>query len=1221
MSEAVPNADKNKVDAGQQPSGELSSATVAASGDAIFSLDPQGRITAWNPAAQKLFGFTPQEAIGTPAPKLLCPPHLRQEAAETLDKVARGEGPFHYESQRQKKDGSLIDVSVTLFGVRNQADELIGIAAVYRDISEHQQVQTELAIHLEQETVVAAFGQRALAAEELAPLLDEAVALAARTLNVEYCAVLELQTGGKAFLLREGVGWKEEVAGQATVGAGLDSQAGYTLLSREPVIVDDLATESRFHSSQLLHDHGVVSGFSTIISYPDKPYGVLSAHTRSRRKFTRREANFLQAIANIIGQVARRAATAQGLRRSEAYFHSLIDNSFDIMVALDPDGTIRFESGSMRRTFGYEPGEVLGRCCFDFVHRDDIERVRRALEATLQAGTSAFECRLRRKDGVWRSCELASAAVLIPEGRQGLVVNIHDMTERTEAEQEHAFLSSIVESAHIAIIGVTQDGKIASWNRAAASAYGYTAGEILGQPFGKLLVEGETTASEMIARGMRGERSGLHEALRLRKDGQIVSLSVTESPILDKTGAVVGLASIERSPSEETRLQQELQEAHAYTRGLIESSLDAMLMVGSDLIITDVNEQAVKLMGTRRDALIGSRFDSYFTGPGHAAQGIGRTISEGYVANYELAPKPVNGKQILVSFNASVFRDAAGQPSGAFAVARDVTQQRELERELRQAQVYTHGLIESSLDAMLTVDHNLVIMEVNEQMATLTEIPKTMLIGSRFDKCFTDPERAAAGVNETLTDGFVTNYDLAIHTPTGKEILVSFNASTFYDTAGNIPGVFVVARVVTEQRRTEQRLRDQQNYSRALIESALDALLATDTQLNIIDVNDKTVQITGYSREELLRSPLPSLFTDAALAAQAAHKALSELVKDYQLTIRTADGADVPVSFSASQFKDAQGKVRGVFASVRDIGERQRLERERSLLASIVTSSEDAIYSETPEGLVSSWNGGAEKLLGYCGPEIVGRNVTVCIPLERRVESLDHLRRVLRKDGIQQFETVRRRKDGSVVDVSITMSPIIDKAGAVSGLALIARDITERNRFEDELTKARDEALEGARLKSEFLANMSHEIRTPLNSMVGLGGILLDTRLSDEQQESVREIRDNADGLLAIINDILDFSKMSVGKLLFEVVDFELEKVIAATLSLLAVRARKKGLEVAMSIEPATPVMLRGDPGRLRQVLANLLSNAVKFTRAGRDSSPGQQGQWESHRGRGDVAL
>ncbi len=429
--------------------------------------------------------------------------------------------------------------------------------------------------------------------------------------------------------------------------------------------------------------------------------------------------------------------------------------------------------------------EMRGRPLEDFIAVEDQRVAAQAKGVLTSGGSGEFQWSVAGKKGGRR--RLKSRLVPLPELRgqaaaiviaqdigprhaRELLTCSHDATERAKAEQAQAFLGSIVESAHIAIIGVTQDGKIASWNRAAVSAYGYTAGEILGQPFGKLLVEGEATASEMIARGLRGERSGLHEALRLRKDGQIVSLSVTESLILDQTGAVVGLASIERSPSEETRLQQELQEAHAYTRGLIESSLDAMLMVGSDLIITDVNEQAVKLTGTRRDALIGSRFDRYFTDSEHAAQAIHRTLSERYLTNYELALKPVSGKQILVSFNATVFRDAAGQPSGVFAVARDITQQRELERDLRQAQAYTRGLIESSLDAMLTVDRNLVIMEVNEQMAKMTEVPKNMLIGGRFDQCFTDPVRAAAGVNETLTDGFVTNYDLAIHTPSGKEI-------------------------------------------------------------------------------------------------------------------------------------------------------------------------------------------------------------------------------------------------------------------------------------------------------------------------------------------------------------------------------------------------------------------------------------------------------------------
>jgi two-component system, sensor histidine kinase len=161
------------------------------------------------------------------------------------------------------------------------------------------------------------------------------------------------------------------------------------------------------------------------------------------------------------------------------------------------------------------------------------------------------------------------------------------------------------------------------------------------------------------------------------------------------------------------------------------------------------------------------------------------------------------------------------------------------------------------------------------------------------------------------------------------------------------------------------------------------------------------------------------------------------------------------------------------------------------------------------------------------------------------------------------------------------------------------RAIAEHERFARELAAARDKAVELARIKSEFLANMSHEIRTPLSSIIGLTSMLLDTKMTEEQTELAREVKENGDSLLTIINDILDFSKMSAGKLIFEEIDFELESTIRAALNLVSGEAGKKGLQTAISINPDVPRTLHGDPGRLRQVLINLLSNAVKFTEHG----------------------
>jgi two-component system sensor histidine kinase/response regulator len=170
---------------------------------------------------------------------------------------------------------------------------------------------------------------------------------------------------------------------------------------------------------------------------------------------------------------------------------------------------------------------------------------------------------------------------------------------------------------------------------------------------------------------------------------------------------------------------------------------------------------------------------------------------------------------------------------------------------------------------------------------------------------------------------------------------------------------------------------------------------------------------------------------------------------------------------------------------------------------------------------------------------------------------------------------------------------------AEARLRLQERDIAEHKRFEKELAAARDTALGLAETKSEFLANMSHEIRTPVSSILGLASILLDTKMNAEQLELAREVKDNITALMTIINDILDFSKMSAGKLVFEKIDFELEGTARGALKLVSREAHNKRLQTSMSIAPGVPRILRGDPGRLRQVLTNLLSNAVKFTERG----------------------
>jgi two-component system sensor histidine kinase/response regulator len=267
-------------------------------------------------------------------------------------------------------------------------------------------------------------------------------------------------------------------------------------------------------------------------------------------------------------------------------------------------------------------------------------------------------------------------------------------------------------------------------------------------------------------------------------------------------------------------------------------------------------------------------------------------------------------------------------------------------------------------------------------------------------------------------------------------------------------------------------------------------------------------------------------------------------------------------------------------------------------LAAIVNSSADAIMGTDSHGVITSWNPGAEALFGYTPEEAIGIHGKLLLPENQSGTELAELRTTIEKGESFSFETERVRKDGSIVPVALTVSPIRGDSG-IRGVATIGQDITERRETEAALVLARERALESSRLKSEFLATMSHEIRTPMNGVIGLTTLLLDTQLDQSQRKYAEGVHGAGQALLTVINDILDFSKLEAGKVELDLAQFDPRILVEEVAGLVSESARAKGLGLMAYCVTEVPAKLVGDVGRIRQILLNLASNAVKFTAAG----------------------
>jgi two-component system CheB/CheR fusion protein len=408
----------------------------------------------------------------------------------------------------------------------------------------------------------------------------------------------------------------------------------------------------------------------------------------------------------------------------------------------------------------------------------------------------------------------------------------------------------------------------------------------------------------------------------------------------------------------------------------------------------------------------------------------------------------------------------------------------------------------------------------------------------------------------------------------------------------------ILAAAFAERRHAEERLR-------LVVESAPNAMLMAASDGRIVLVNAQAEKLFGYQREELIGQAVEMLLPEQYRARHpgyrggfAADPQARPMGAGRDLHGRRKDGGEVPIEIGLNPIKTAEGLL--ILASIVDITERKRIEAAQAKLAAIVESSDDAIIGMTIEGIVETWNCGAERIFGYAAEEIVGKSISILIPEERASEEKEILDRLRRGNRLENFETVRIAKDGRRLDVSLTISPIKGSTGRIIGASKIARDISPRKRAEKELLRAKADAEEANSAKDRFLAVLSHELRTPLTPvLMGVSTLQEVRELAPDVREILEMVRRNVELETRLIDDLLDVTRIARGKVELTRSPAPLRTIIQRAIEVCMPDMEAGGLHFGVDLGTAEACWVMADAPRLQQVFWNLLKNAIKFTRHG----------------------
>jgi PAS domain S-box-containing protein len=768
-------------------------------------------------------------------------------------------------------------------------------------------------------------------------------------------------------------------------------------------------------------------------------------------------------------------------------------------------------------------------------------------------------------------------------------------------------LAAAIEQAGQAAVITDRNGAILYVNAAFTRMTGYSFQEAVGEN-PRLLKSGRQDPAyyRELWGTITAGRNWQGELINRRKDGSVYIEEMTIAPVRDTEGNIACYIALKNDVTE----RREAENARYLLAAIVESSDDAIIGQNLDGTISSWNKGATKIYGYSAEEVLGKP-TSIIHPPGREGEMdelLSLTRAGQGISHYETVRVTKDGRHLDVSLTVSPLRDASGKVVGAAAIGRDISEKRRAERVLRDSAERFRALFMGSADALYIYDEEGNILDLNPTALKILGYQREEIAGLNISSLL-DPDQARrvfGRIKEMDQCGSLEYAEFRVKCKDGSSVDVEANVVPipFEDTRA----IMGVARDITERKRAEQALRESEDRFRIMADGCPTPMWVTDAGGGNRFVNRTYREFYGIAYDDVQGAGWHALIhpDDAPVYIGKFLDAVRERQPfRAEMRARRADGEWRWLSTYAEPLWSPGGEFQGHGGLSADITERKRAEEA-------LRTSEEKFRQLAENILQVFWvSNPAEARVLYVSPayeQVWGRTcedlyrhptdwIEAVVP-EDRERALGFLSQQRAARAVQAEYRIRTAA-GDLKWVLDKAFPVLDGDGRMIRVVGIAEDITERKRAEEIVLKAQAEAEAANRAKSGFLANMSHEIRTPMNGVIGMAGLLLETELTAEQRKFAEIVRSSGESLLCLINDILDFSKIEAHKLELEAVDFDLHTVVEDVSHLLWAKAREKGLIMETVFPPTVPTRLRGDAGRLRQILLNLVGNAIKFTSRG----------------------